>query len=214
MITIFIADDHRMVRDGLKSIISKNIDLSIVGEASDGYETLRKIRDIKADVLLLDVSMPGPGFLELIKHITAMDKTTRPGKILVLTAHSEEQYAMRAFKAGADGYLTKEHSPEELNKAIHKLHEGGKYVSQSMAEKMIDIALDPNKENENLSQQLSDREYQILCMLGKGISPKDISANISLSSKTVSTYRARLMKKMGMKSNADIIRYVIENNLD
>lgn len=214
MIKVFIADDHAMVREGLKSILLKNKDLSVVGEASDGNETLRKIRNIKVDVLLLDISMPGLGFLDILKCIAGMDKKEKPGRTLILTTHSEEQYAMRSLKAGADGYLTKEHSPEELINAIFKLNKGEKYISQSLSENMVDMLLHPGKKTKDLHQQLSNREYQIFFMLAKGVSTKDIAANISLSSKTVSTYRSRLLKKMGMKSNADIIRYVIENNLD
>ena len=214
MRNIFIADDHAMVREGLKAIISNDKDLVVVGEASNGNETLRKIRACSIDVLLLDVSMPGLGFLDLLKRITNMDASSKPGKILVLTAHSEDQYAFRALKAGADGYLTKEKSPNELLKAIHKLCDGGRYVSQSFAEDMINMALDPNTEETALHHLLSDREFQIFSMLGKGTSIKAIAFPLSLNDKTISTYRTRLLKKMGMKSNADIIRYTIENNLD
>ncbi len=214
MIDVFIADDHAMIREGLKSIISKDKDIAVVGEAADGNETLRKIREYKIDVLLLDISMPGPGFLELLNRIEKMQQPSKPRKVLILTANSEDQYAFRALKAGADGFLTKENSPEELIRAIHKLHKGGKYVSQYLAENIVDLVIDKDKTVNDLHYQLSDREYQIFCMLGKGISVKDISTTLSLSSKTISTYRSRLLKKMGLKTNADIIRYVIENKLE
>jgi two-component system, NarL family, invasion response regulator UvrY len=213
MINVFIADDHAMVREGLKLIISNNKSLFVVGEASNGNETLRKIRDDKIDVLLLDVSMPGPGFFEILKRINNMVKSSRPKKILVLSANSEEQYAMRSLKAGANGYLAKEHSPEELIKAIIKLHKGGKYITQSFAENMLDIVLGSDKKDGPLHDYLSNREYQIFNMLGNGDSVKTIATTLSLSSKTISTYRSRILQKMVMKSNADIIRYIIGHEL-
>ena len=214
MIKVFIADDHVMVRKGLKSILSEDEEIAVIGEASDGDETLRKIRTCITDVLLLDLSMPGPGFIELIKCINRLSDPAKPKKILILSFYPEEQYAFRALKAGADGYLTKEHTPDELIAAIKKLYKGGRYVSQAMAENMLEFVLDKNKQESAMHEQLSDREYEIFTMLGQGISIKQISESLSLSSKTISTYRARLMKKMKMKTNADIIRYVIENRLD
>lgn len=208
MIKLLIADDHALIREGLKRIIEDTPEMELVGEAVNGNEILAKLRTTLVDVLLLDISMPGPGFLEVMRRLRA---NTPECKILVLSAHPEEQYAIRALKAGASGYLTKNHSPDELANAIRRIHKGGKYVSQAMAERLIvDLGSESTKA---LHESLSDREYQVLCMLGEGRKINEIAALMSVSPKTVTTYRARILSKMGLKNNAELILYAVNNNL-
>lgn len=208
MIKLLIADDHALIREGLKRIIEDTPEMELVGEAVNGNEILAKLRTTLVDVLLLDISMPGPGFLEVMRRLRA---NTPECKILVLSAHPEEQYAIRALKAGASGYLTKNHSPDELANAIRRIHKGGKYVSQAMAERLIvDLGSESTKA---LHESLSDREYQVLCMLGEGRKINEIAASMSVSPKTVTTYRARILSKMGLKNNAELILYVVNNKL-
>ena len=208
MIRLFIADDHPVVRAGLRGIIDGEPDFEVVGEARDGGDMLARIGRTPADVLLLDVSMPGPGFLEVLSCLRQDHPRVA---VLVLSVHPEDQYAVRALRAGAAGYLTKDHSPEELVAAIRKVHRGGKYVSPSLAEKLavgleIGAASSPH-------EQLSNREYDVLCLLGSGRTVKEIASRLALSPKTVSTYRARVLEKMKLATNADLVRYAAQHGL-
>jgi len=161
------------------------------------------------DIILLDISMPGLGFMETLRRLRAIHA---PFKILILSMHPEEQYAIRALKAGADGYLTKNHTPEELLVAIKQLNTGMRYISPALVGQLVD-ELTMGKRRSLLHEHLSTREYQILCMLGKGINTTDIGLKLSLSPKTVSTYKTRMFEKMGFKNYAELILYVSKNNL-
>ena len=209
MIRLLIADDHPIVREGVRRIVDDCLDMKVVGEAVDGDDLRTKLDTIEADVLLLDISMPGPGFLSVMERLRAEHSATR---VLVLSVHSEDQYALRALRAGAAGYLTKEHSPLELAEAIRRIDRGGKYITPTLAEKLA-FDLDPAADRPP-HEALSDREYQVLCMLGSGNSGKEIGAKLALSPKTVSTYRARILEKMKLKTTADLIRYVVEHHLE
>jgi two-component system, NarL family, invasion response regulator UvrY len=207
-ISLFIADDHPIVREGIKRIISECVDMRVVGEAIDGHDLLAKIRHETPDVLLLDVSMPGPGFLQTMRRLRADDPTL---KVLVLSVYPEDHYAVRALKAGAAGYLTKDHSPQELSDAIRQVCRGRKYITASLAEKLAGQL--ESEIQRPVHEYLSDREYQIFAMLGAGKSVTEIAAQLAISPKTVSTYRTRILAKTSLSNNADIIRYAVQNGL-
>jgi len=208
MISVFIADDHAIVRQGLKQIVSDTADIRLAGEADTSQETLRLVRGGSCDVLVLDLNMPGISGLDIL-HVLKQERPDLP--VLVLSIHAEDQYAIRCLKAGAAGYLTKESAPEELVKAIRQVVAGGKYVSRGLAES---LALGLNDtEDRPPHETLSDREFQVLGLMGAGKSPTEIADELSLSVKTVSTYRARLLKKLALKNNAEIIQYAIQNRL-
>jgi DNA-binding NarL/FixJ family response regulator len=208
MIRLFIADDHPVVRAGLRGIVEGEPDFEVVGEACDGGDMLARIGRTPAEVLLLDVSMPGPGFLEVLRVLRQDHPRVA---VLVLSVHPEDQYAVRALRAGAAGYLTKDHSPEELVAAIRKVHRGGKYVSPSLAERLA-VGLEIGA-NDSPHEQLSNREYDVLCLLGSGRTVKEIASRLALSPKTVSTYRARVLEKMKLATNADLVRYAAQHGL-
>jgi two-component system, NarL family, invasion response regulator UvrY len=212
MTNIYIADDHAMLRDGLKSIINEVDNMMVVGETNNSKNIIKDIRTLDVDIILLDISMPGPGFLEILSRLTDSNEDRQEIKILVLSTHPEEQYAIRAIKAGANGYLTKDHSPSELINAIQHIMKGKRYISQALAELMANDVVQ-GSQSKSPHENLSNREYQILCMLGKGMPIKEISHSLSLSPKTVSTYRIRLCNKLNFKNNADLIHYVIDHNL-
>jgi DNA-binding NarL/FixJ family response regulator len=208
MIRILVADDHAVVRQGVKQILADVQDMTVKDEAQNGSETLQKVTDQEFDVVLLDISMPGRSGLEVLEDI----KARRPKlPVLILSMHPEEQYAVRALKAGASGYLTKASAPQELIGAIRKAAEGGKYVTASLAEKLIDqLEVDTEKQPHEL---LSNREHQVMLMLAEGKSVSDIAEELCLSVKTISTYRTRIMSKMGMKKNAELTLYAVHNKL-
>ena len=208
MIKVIIVDDHLIVREGLKQIISDTSDISVVDEASNGQEAINKIRNNDCDVLLLDISMPGRSGLEILKEI----KSELPKlSILILTMHPEEQYAVRVLRAGASGYLTKESAPDELIEAIRKVSDGGKYISSTLAEKLaFNLEVDTGKP---FHQTLSDREFEVMCMISSGKTVTEIADEMSLSVKTISTYRTRILDKMRMKTNAELTYYSIKNDL-
>ena len=208
MIRLAIADDHPIVRQGLRRIAADDAAISVVGEAATATELFTVLASVAIDVVLLDVSMPGPTFVETLKELRETHPTV---KILVISAHPEDQWAMRALRAGAAGYLTKDHSPEQLVGAIRRVARGGKYVSESMAEKLAGM-LD-NGRAPAPHETLSDREFEVLRALGSGMMVKDVALQLRLSAKTVSTYRARLKEKMGLESQADIVRYVTLHEL-
>ncbi len=207
MIRVCIADDHAVVRKGLRRILEETPDMVVCGEACNGQEFLHKIFSETFDVALLDISMPGRDGLETLKLL----KKEKPGlPVLVLSMYPEEQYAVRALKDGASGYLTKESAPDELIAAIRRVSAGRKYVSATLAERLAEELGDGGRKPH---ERLSDREYQVLCMIGAGKTVSEIGLEISLSVKTISTYRAHILAKMNQKNNAEIIRYVVENAL-
>ena len=208
MIRLAIADDHPIVREGLRRIASEDASISVVGEASNGAELLRLLGAAAVDVVLLDVSMPGSTFVETLRDLREKHPTV---KVLALSAHPEDQWAARALQGGAAGYLTKDHSPEQLVHAIRRVARGGKYVSESMAEKLAGMV--NNGMTRPPHERLSDREFEVLRALGSGMMVKEVAAQLRLSAKTVSTYRARLLEKMGLKSKADLVRYVSAHEL-
>ncbi|MFI5293747.1 MAG: response regulator [Thermodesulfovibrionales bacterium] len=208
MIKILIADDHRIVREGLKQILAETQDMIVTDEANNAQEVLKKVWDNDYDVLLLDISMPGRSGLDILKQL----KSDRPKlSVLVLSMYSEEQYALRALRAGASGYMTKESAPDELIEAIRKVSTGRKYISPSVAEKLA-FSLESGDERPP-QETLSDREFQVMCMIASGKTIKAIADELSLSVKTVSTYRARILEKMRMKNNAELTHYAIQNKL-
>ena len=207
-VKILIADDHAVVRQGLKQILGGIPELSTVGEADDGDSTLDKVRSENWDVLVLDMSMPGRGGLDILKDVRRERPQTR---VLVLSMHPEDQFAVRLLKAGASGYLTKESAPEELITAVRKVMTGGKYVSATLAEK---LAFDVDRDSDQpLHELLSDREFQVLRMMASGLTVQGIADQLLLSAKTISTYRARVLEKLKLKSNAELIYYAIQNHL-
>jgi len=208
MIKVLIADDHAIVRQGLKQILADIPDMEVFGEAGSGDEALKFIRDAGWTIMLLDIAMPGKNVMELIK----LAKQQSPHlPILILSMYPEDQYAIRMLRAGADGYLTKESAPEQLVAAIRKVAKGGKYISPTMTEKLI-AELNSNQDVP-LHATLTDREFQVFCGICAGKSITDLSQQMTLSVKTISTYRTRLMKKMNMSKNAEIIHYAFKNDL-
>ncbi|MFZ3136936.1 MAG: response regulator transcription factor [Thermodesulfovibrionales bacterium] len=208
MIKIFIADDHAIVRKGLKQIISETPDMIVSEEADNGLEALDKISENNYDVILLDISMPGKNGLEILR-LVRKKKPKLP--VLMLSVHPEEQYAVRSLRAGASGYLTKESAPDELIAAIRTISKGGKFVNASLAEKLIS-ELEIYVERPS-HETLSDREYQVMCMSAMGKTLKEIAQELSLSIQTVSTYRTRILEKMNMNSIAEVIRYAVKHGL-
>lgn len=208
MLRILVADDHPIVRRGLQQIIAETSDMVVADEASNGWEVLSKVRATQYDVVLLDISMPGMHGLDIIRQLKD-ERPTLP--VLILSIHPEEQYAVRAFRAGASGYLTKESAPDELVAAIRKVSMGGKYVSSSLAER---LASDLENVHKQLPHKtLSDREYQVMCMIASGKTVTKIAEELSLSPKTISTYRSRILEKMKMKNNAELTYYTVKNRL-
>ncbi len=208
MIRVLLADDHAIVRAGLKEILADTGDITVAGEAANGQEVLARVRGHDYDVVVLDMSMPGRSGIELIKLVKAEKPRLR---VLVLSMHSEEQYAVRALKAGASGYLSKDSAADQLVAAIRRIAAGGAYVSPETAER---LALDAASRTEAAPHTLlSDREFQVFRMIAAGKSVGEIARELSLSAKTVSTHKARIMEKMGIANPAQLIRYALENNL-
>jgi two-component system invasion response regulator UvrY len=208
MIRILVADDHAIVRNGLKQIVSDTTDMIVAGEASNGREALNKALEEDYDVVLLDITMPDRSGLDVLKEI----KSQKPElPVLILSIHPEEQYAVRALKAGAAGYLTKESAPEELIRAMQKVSSGDKYVTSSLAEKLASFL--KTGAEKPLHQALSDREYEVFCMIVSGKRVKQIADELLLSTKTISTYRSRILRKMNMSNNVELTRYAIQNQL-
>lgn len=208
MIRIIIADDHAVVRTGLKQIIEQDSHLKVIDEASSGFELLEKVREGNYDVVLLDISMPGKDGLETLKEI----KIIKPHlPVLVFTVYPEEQYAIRLLKAGASGYLNKECEPEELIEAIHRVAHGRKYVSEHLAELLAD-KLDEKTERPP-HEQLSDREFQVMCRIASGKTMKEIARELNISVNTASTYRMRVLEKLNLNNNAEITQYAVKHGL-
>ena len=209
MINIIIVDDHAIVRDGLKRIISESTGMKVVAEAENGQIALDIIyADSSINFILLDISMPGRSGLDLLKDIKKYNSEL---SVLMLSMHAQDQYAIRTLKAGASGYLTKETASTLLVEAIRKIHQGGRFISDEVAEL---LALSLNEKNVDFPhEQLSDREYQVMTMIASGRTIVEISKELTLSDKTISTYRARILEKMNLKSNAEITHYAFSNKL-
>ncbi len=208
MFNVLIADDHAIFRKGLKLILQDYPEIEKIDEASNFQEVVDQAWNNKYEIVLLDIAMPGRSGLEVLKEI----KNFRPKlPVLMLSTYSEERYAIRAFKGGASGYLNKTSTTEELISAIRKICSGSKYVSQSMAVKLANNLSENN--DQPIHEKLSDREYEVMCLMSSGKSVKDIAIDMSLSVKTVSTFRTRILIKMNMKNNAEIMYYAIKNEL-
>jgi len=208
MIRVLIADDHAVVRQGLKQILGDMPEMVVAGEATTGQEVLDRVRAETWDVLVLDISMPDHSGLDILKQLSS-ERPKLP--VLVLSMYSEDQYAVRVLKAGASGYLTKESAADELVKAIRKVMSGGRYVSSFLAEK---LAFEMGSDSSQLPHEaLSDREFQVLRMIAAGKSVTEIAAELYLSVKTVSTYRARMLEKMNLGTTAELIHYAMQNHL-
>jgi DNA-binding NarL/FixJ family response regulator len=205
---VLIADDHPIVREGLKQYVKTLDEVKLVDEAVNGKEAWEKIKDGDYDLVILDVSMPGMSGLDVLQNIKEKNLKTC---VLVLSVHPQEQYAIQAFKMGASGYLSKDSAFNELTLAIRKIASGGRYIGNAFAEKLAFNGFDSS--NKLPHEKLSDREFQVMVMLAKGKSVTEISKEIFISDKTVSTYRARILEKMGMKKNAELTIYAIKNNL-
>jgi len=208
MIRVVIADDHQILREGLRQLLQAAGDLAVVGEAADGHAVLQQVRALDFDVLLLDMSMPGKSGVELIRQVKAEKPRLR---ILVLSMHEEHQYAVRAIRSGASGYLTKESATSQLVAAIRKVAGGGAFISAEVAEQLALGAM-PLAEGPPHAG-LSDREYQVFMMLAGGVSVSEIATELNLSIKTVSTHKSRLMEKLGVATPAGMIHYALRHQL-
>lgn len=208
MIRVQITDDHRIFREGLKRLLKDSKDIEVVAEAGSAHELIDSLAAIECDVVLLDISIPGRNGIDALKQLKALYPKL---PVLMLSMHPEEQYAMRAVKAGASGYLTKDSEGEELVMAIRKVSGGGNYVSASLAESLFSTLRNPADAEPHVL--LSDRELEVLCMIGSGLSVSGIAERLTLSVKTISTYRTRILIKMGMKNNAELTSYVVQNGL-
>jgi DNA-binding NarL/FixJ family response regulator len=208
MIRIVIADDHAIVREGLKRIVASAEDMQVVGEAGDGAEVMQRVRDCEFDLLVLDLSMPGRSGMELIKLVRAQKPKLR---ILVLSMHQELQYAVRAIKSGASGYLTKESAPAQLVQALRKIAGGGAFISAEVAEQLALGAMPDGAAA--LHESLSAREFEVFRLLAAGVSVTDIATRLNLSVKTVSTHKANLMQKMNLHNQSELVRYAIKHGL-
>jgi DNA-binding NarL/FixJ family response regulator len=208
MIKILIADDHVLIREGLKKILKAASDINVVGEAQNAREIFQELKRELVDVAILDISLPGKSGLELLKDLRQQYPKL---PVLILSMHPEDRFAIRALRAGAAGYVTKESAAEELIKAIRKVVQGRKYVSPALAEKLaFDLETDTGKP---LHENLSDREYQVMCMIASGKTVRQIAKELFLSMSTINTYRARILEKMNMKTDAELIRYAVQNQL-
>jgi DNA-binding NarL/FixJ family response regulator len=205
---VLIADDHPVVRQGLKQMLASEASASVVGEATNGDEALELARKVEWDVAILDFTMPGRSGLELIADM----KSAFPSRpVLVLSMHSEDVHGTRALRGGASGYITKESAPRDLTIALRKVANGGRYLSPSLAEILARDCV--NDSNKALHEQLSDREYRVMWLLATGKQIKEIAKELGLSASTVSTYRTRTLRKLGLASNAALVQYAVRNHL-
>ncbi|QOJ27617.1 MAG: response regulator transcription factor [Ignavibacteriales bacterium] len=208
MIQVYIADDHQLIREGLKKVLKGESGISVAGDTGNPDEILPFLDSHDTDVVVLDLNFPSRSGLEILKDIKSIHPEVA---VLILSMHPEEHYAVRALKAGASGYLTKESDPEELLAAIRKAGAGGKYISQPLAEKLaFDLDLTLGKVSH---QMLSDREFEVMILMAKGKPQNEIASDLNLSPSTVNTYRARILEKMGFKSNAELVQYAVKNKL-
>jgi DNA-binding NarL/FixJ family response regulator len=209
MIRVLLADDHTILREGLKQLLQAADGVEVVGEAASGNEVMDKVRATPCDVLLLDLSMPGKSGMELIKQV----KSEKPKlRVLVLSMHEERQYAVRAIKSGASGYLTKDRASAELVLAIRKIAAGGAFISAEVAEQLAHASMPDAEGPPHL--KLSDREYQVFRMLVAGDAVSEIATRLNLSAKTVSTHKARLMEKLSVTNHSELIHYAMKHGLD
>ena len=206
-IKVIIADDHPLFRRGLKHAFAETPDIEVVDDVETGEELLKKVQEMDVNLALLDISLPGKGGLEILKELRE-DRPKLP--VLMLTVYPEEHYAVRFFKAGASGFITKESSTDQIYRAVRKVAGGGKYASPEITEK---LAFDFSKSDRPAHERLSDREHQVFMMLAEGGSPTEIGKELSLSVKTISTHRSRILDKMQMKKNAELIHYAISQKL-
>jgi len=207
MLQILIADDHPIVRQGLKQILAESCDMMVAAEAGDGQEVLSEISQRDYDLVVLDITMPGRNGLDILKDIKHINPEL---PVLILSFHPEEQYALRALRSGASGYLTKQSAMSELESAIRKIAAGGKYVTLSLGESLA-FYLDAKEEVPH--ETLSDREYEVMCMIASGKSVTTVAKELSLSVKTVSTHRSRILEKTHLRDNTGIIRYCLQHGL-
>ena len=208
MITILIVDDHAIIREGLKQIVASTADMTVGGEASCGEEALTLLQTQRWDVVVLDLSLQDRDGIDILRHITTLP-TAPP--VLVLTMHDERQYGPRLLRMGAAGYLMKDAIPQEFVAALRRIAQGRKYVSPSLAEYLVEDTVTPADQPRHTL--LSDREFQIMCLLASGVAISEIATRLSISAPTVSTHRARILDKMGMKNNADLVQYAIWHHL-
>ena len=209
MIKVLVVDDHALIRKGLKQILDDTSDMRITGEAETGMQAIKMVRDNGYDMVLLDITLPDKHGVEVLKQIKA-ECPNLP--VLILSMHPDDQYAMRAIKAGASGYMNKQSAPSQLVTAIRKVASGRKYISGELAEQLAnDLTKDSQQEVSH--QVLSNREYQTLCLMAAGKSLSEMADIMSLSAKTVSVYRARMLEKMNLKNNAEAVRYALSHNL-
>ena len=207
-IRVFIADDHPVVRQGLRRMVEAEPGFVVAGEVGDAAALFAGLETAAADLVLLDVSMPGVSFLDTLRDLRSRHPSIR---VLVLSVHPEDQWAVRALRAGAAGYLTKDHSPEQLLEAIRRVYRGGKYVSPTLAEHLA-TQLDLGGERAP-HELLSDREFEVMRRLGSGLTVSQIATELALSAKTVSTYRTRILEKMAMHTNGELVRYAARHGL-
>jgi two-component system invasion response regulator UvrY len=208
MIRVLIADDHDIVREGVKQIVSETSDIAVGGEARTGAEALDRARQGGWDVVILDLNLPDRPGLDVLAQLRAVNGDV---PVLILSMHGEASYAARALKAGASGYVNKSTAREHLVAAIRKLASGERFLTPELAESLAFGVLDDA--NVKLHERLSDREFQVLCLIAAGKPPREIGAELNVSVKTVATHRARLLAKMGLKNNAEVVGYVIEHDL-
>ncbi len=208
MLNVLVADDHAVVRRGLRQILEAQTDIRVGAEAESGEEVIALVRANRFDVVVLDVTMPGRGGLDVLAELSALKP---PPKVLVLSMHPEERYAVRVLRAGASGYLTKESAPEELVNAVRKVASGGRYVSPSLAERLaVEVGASSQRPAHDL---LSNREYEIMCKLASGRTVSEIATELHLGVNTVSTYRARVLQKLDLSNNAELMRYALHHQL-
>ncbi|MCB2166305.1 MAG: response regulator transcription factor [Deltaproteobacteria bacterium] len=209
MIKVLLADDHSIVREGLRRIVEESGDLEVVAEAADGREALKQVEELSPDVAVVDISMPGIDGLEVVSRL----KDTHPGlPVLILTMHEEAQYIVRAIEAGAMGYLTKQSAPEQLVTAIRRVYSGQRYITDDATEALA-LRIARGTRDKTPLDSLSMRELQVLRRLAMGHTNREIAQAYSLSIKTVDTYRARLLKKLDLRNNAELIRFALQNRL-
>jgi two-component system invasion response regulator UvrY len=210
MIRVILADDHSIVRAGLRRIVEESGDMEVVAEAADGREAIRKIRELKPDVAVIDISMPQIDGLEVINQL----HPEFPGlPIIVLTMHAENQYVVHAIEAGAMGYITKQSAPEQLVQAIRKVHAGSRYLTEDATESLALRVAKGNRTSQSPLDTLSTRELQVLRRLALGLTSREIASNYNISIKTVDTYRFRLLKKLNLRNNAELARFAMQNGL-
>lgn len=209
IINVLVVDDHSLIRKGLKQILDDTSDIRVTGEAETGAEAVRMVRDNKYDIALLDITLPDKYGIDVLKQM----KLQAPSlPVLILSMHPDEQYALRSIKAGASGYMNKQSAPSQLVTAIRKVASGKKYISSELAEQLADD-LTSDKPQDVTHKILSNREYQTLCLMAQGKSLSEMADIMSLSAKTVSVYRSRMLEKMKLKNNAEAVRYAINNHL-